>query len=1070
MNPRLSHALLLLTAATSTAAPVSFNRQILPILSDKCFHCHGPDGSHREAELRLDLREEAIKDAIVPGKSGHSEAFMRILSTDPDEMMPPPKSHLTLTAKEKDLLKRWIDEGAEYQPHWSFIPPNASISAPSVSDAKWPVNEIDKFVLARLDAEKLKPSPEATRERWLRRATFDLTGLPPSQPEIDAFLSDTAPDAYEKVADRLLASPRFGERMATPWLDVARYADSFGYQADIEMQTWPWRDWVIKVLNENLPWDQFITQQLAGDLLPDATRDQKLATAFNRLHRKTNEGGSIPEEMRQDGISDRVHTVGTAFLGLTYECSRCHDHKYDPILAKDYYAMAAFFNSIDEFGLIQGGENRGLTLPQPALMLPTPEQEKELREKSGEIVRVKKEAAEIPASHEADFQAWLVGKRELVTADLAAHFTLDEGAGELPNLADKPPVPEPTASSDPEKPADPVDPGAPKKGKAPTKTAKTGANKPIEGKVRKALLCTGDDAITMQDFGIKRCHDPLTFSFWLKPGENYPRAVVLANTTSFDANYCGYELLLENGQLRWSLMREFPGNAISIQTAGKLPLNEWTHVTVTYDGSSRAPGMRIDLNGKPAGTNIIRNNMTRDFRTSGTISFGARGRDFGLRGGAIDDIRIYKRAITPIESAEIFDGASLTNLLSKPALSSEETAQLRDYYFSAIHPQAREGTAKLLTARTAWRTVVDEVREISVMKESDEPRPAYILNRGAYDAPGQKVERETPSFLPPFPEGAPRNRLGFAKWLTMPDHPLTSRVLVNRLWQEFFGKGIVSTSDNFGLQGSQPTHPELLDWLARDFINSGWDHKRACKQIVLSATYRQDSKVDPKLRERDPDNSLLARGPARRLTAEMLRDSALALGGILEPPIGGPPVKPYQPEGSMWKTLNNFLPAYEVDKGAGVHRRSMYTFWRRTTTPPNMMVFDSATRDTCSAKRQSTNTPLQPLVLLNDPQFVEAARALGQRMIKEGGATDESRAKWAFREVTGREPNARELPVLVDLYKTQRESFTANPGDAEKLLAVGQMKSDPALPPVEAATATTVASALFNLDASITLR
>ena len=1057
------------------AGEVSFNREILPILSDKCFHCHGPDASHREAELRLDHREDAIKDdAFVPGKSADSEAIVRILSTDPDEVMPPPKSHLTLTGKEKDLLKRWIDEGAEYEPHWSFIPPPAVIPVPAPADAKWPLGDIDKFIMARLEAEGLKPSPEASRERWLRRATFDLTGLPPSQPEIDAFLADASPEAYVKVVNRLLASPRFGERMATPWLDVARYADSFGYQADIEMQTWPYRDWVIRALNGNLPWDQFITQQLAGDLLPGATRDQKLATAFNRLHRKTNEGGSIPEEMRQDGISDRVHTVGTAFLGLTFECCRCHDHKYDPMLAKDYYSMAAFFNSIDEHGMIQGGENRGLTLPQPALMLPTPEQERALKEKSAAIIRVKNEVAGIPAAHEADFQAWLGGKRELVTADLAAHFTLDEIAGgRLPNLAEKPEPPEPAepqASSDAGKTADPEDPAAPKKTKAPVKGAKAGGNKPTPGKIGQALLCNGDDAISMTDFGIKKCHDPLTFSLWLKPGENYPRAVVIANTTSFDANYCGYELLLENGQLRWSLMREFPGNAISIQSAQKLPVNEWTHVTVTYDGSSRATGMRIDLNGKPAETKVIRNYLSRVYRTSGTISFGARGRDFGLRNGAIDDIRIYKRPISPIESAQIFDGSSLTALLAKTSLSSEEMGSLREYYFSAIHPQTREGAKKLLAARTAWREVVDGVKEISVMKEADEPRPAHILVRGAYDQPGEKVERETPSFLPPFPKDAPRNRLGFAQWLTMPDHPLTSRVLVNRLWQEFLGNGIVTTVDNFGLQGSQPSHPELLDWLARDFINSGWDHKRMCREIVLSATYRQDSRADGKQRERDPDNKLLARGPARRLTAEMLRDSALALGGILEPQIGGPPVKPYQPEGSMWKTLNNFLPVYVADKGPGVHRRSMYTFWRRTTTPPNMMVFDAATRDTCSAKRQSTNTPLQPLVLLNDPQFVEAARALGQRMLKEGGDTDESRARWAFREVTGRAPTAKETPVLLELYKGQRESFTEDPEGATRLLAVGQMKSDPALSPIEAATATTVAGALFNLDASITLR
>jgi hypothetical protein len=1012
--------------------------------------------------------------AIVPGNPKDSEAIIRIFSTDKEEMMPPPKSHLVLTDGEKAILKKWVEEGAEYQLHWAFVPAPGTIHPPKVNAESWPLNDIDRFVLARLEQEKLKPAPEASRERWLRRVTFDLTGLPPTQPELDAFLADSSAEAYGKVADRLLASTRFGERMAVPWLDAARYADSFGYQADIDMQTWPYRDWVIRALNDNLPWDQFITQQLAGDLLPDATRDQKLATAFNRLHRKTNEGGSIPEEMRQDGISDRVHTIGTTFLGLTFECSRCHDHKYDPILAKDYYSLAAFFNSIDEHGMIQGGENRGLTLPQPALMLPTAEQEQALAAKSSDVARLEKAAASLPGAREAYFQSWLAGERAAVNPELAAHFTLDEiRDGQLVNNA----IPaEPAKEVAPEKPAasektaDPADPAAPPKVAAPKNAAKAGGNKPTAGKVGQALQCTGDDAISMPDFGIKKCHDPLTFAFWLKPGENYPRAVVIANTTSFDANFCGYELLLENGQLRWTLMREFPGNAISIQSEGKLAVNEWVHVTVTYDGSSKASGLRLDLNGKTAATKIVRDNLVRDFRSSGTLNFAARGRDFGLRNGAIDDIRIYKRAISPIEAAQIVDGKSLDELLAKRALSSEETALLRDYYFSAVDSETRKATGNLLAARIAWREVVDGVREISVMKESAEPRPAHILLRGAYDQPGEKVERETPSFLPPFPKDAPVNRLGFAQWLTMPDHPLTSRVLVNRLWQEFFGRGIVATSDNFGLQGSQPSHPELLDWLARDFINHGWDHKRACREIVLSATYRQDSRAHATARERDPDNALLARGPARRLTGEMLRDSALALGGILVPEIGGPPVKPYQPAGSMWKTLNNFLPVYNEDKGAGAHRRSLYTFWRRTTTPPNMMVFDSATRDTCSVKRQSTNTPLQPLVLLNDPQFVEAARALGQRMLKEGGETDESRARWAFREVTGRQPTVKELPVLLELYRTQRDSFTQDPAGATKLLNVGQIKSDPELPTIEVATATTVASALFNLDASITLR
>jgi hypothetical protein len=1032
--------------AAAAGAEVSFNREVLPILSDKCFHCHGFDKDTREADLRLDRREGAIATrkgvtAIVPGNPKASAAIAKIHSADPDEVMPPPESHLTLSAAEKDILTRWVAQGAKYEAHWAFVAPPSGIKPPEVANKAWPRTEIDRFVLARLEQEKLAPSREATRERWLRRVTFDLTGLPPAQADLDGFLADSSPTAYETVADRLLASPEFGERMATPWLDTARYADSFGYQADADMQAWPYRDWVIRSLNANLPWDKFITEQIAGDLLPGATRDQKLATAFNRLHRKTNEGGSIPEEMLQDGISDRVHTVATAFLGLTFECARCHDHKYDPILAKDYYSLAAFFNSIDEFGVLQGGGNRGLVLPQPAMLLPTPAQDAAMASQAAEVQRIEKLAADLPAANEPDFQSWLTGPKSLLTPERVAHLPLDEIAhGALANQA--------TAAQ----------------------TAKPGGNKITPGKIANGLLCNGDDPISITDFDIKHCHDPMAISFWLKPAEDYPRAVLLANTTSFDANYSGYELLLENGQLRWTLMREFPGNAISIQATEKLKLAEWSHVTVTYDGSSKAAGMRIFLNGAPAASTVIRDHLTRDFRAADTLNFVARGRDFGLRGGSIDDIHIFKRAIAPIEVRQFFDGSSLSRLLEKSSLTAGETAVLRDYYFSAVHPAARELAVELLTARSAWRATVDAIPEISIMEETPQPKPTFTLIRGAYDHPGDMVTRDTPAFLPPFPKNAPLNRLGYAQWLTMPDHPLTARVLVNRLWQEFFGAGIVSTSENFGLQGARPSHPELLDWLARDFISHRWDHKRACRQIVLSATYRQDSAVGLKLRERDPNNALLARGPARRLSAEMLRDSALALGGLLHPQLGGPPVHPYQPEGSMWKTLNNFLPDYREDKGHGVHRRSLYTFWRRTTTPPNMMIFDATTRETCSTRRQTTNTPLQPLVMLNDPQFVEAARALGERILKEGGTTDAERAAWGFRLVTGRPATARELPVLLELFQSQRATFAANPADAAKLLKVGQLNADTKIPAIETAAAATFASALLNLDASISLR
>jgi hypothetical protein len=829
--------------------------------------------------------------------------------------------------------------------------------------------------------------------------------------------------------------------MAVPWLDAARYADSFGYQADVDTEGWPYRDWVVRALNTNLPWDQFITWQLAGDLLPNATRDQKLATAFNRIHRKTNEGGSVPEEFLQDGISDRVHTVGTVFLGLTFECARCHDHKYDPISMKEYYSLGAFFNSIDEYGLIQGGANKGLVLPQPALPLPTPEQEQKLAEQRAAIEKQERVKREWPAQNETDFQTWLAGKPKSTLPDLVGLYSLNEVKdGKAVNSAEE------------------------------KQLATTGGNVVIDGRHGKALQLNGDDPISLPDPGVRNFHDPVSFAFWLLPGEAYPHAVVFSNTTSFDKNYNGYELLLENGQLRWTWMKEFPGCAASIKTLATVPVGEWTHVAVTYDGSTKASGMAIYLNGKPAQCDIIRDGLTRDVRVGEKPLFGARGRDFGIRNGALDEIHVFKRAITSAEVAQIHDGNALDNLLAKTERSPEEIAALREYYFSAIHPGARQEATELLALRTEWRKTLEGVQEIPVMEETATPRPAYVLARGAYDAPTERVERVTPAALIPFPKDAPRNRLGFARWLTSNDHPLTTRVLMNRLWQEFFGRGLVSTPENFGLQGALPSHPELLDWLARDFIAHGWDYKRACRQIVLSATYRQDSRASKEVRERDPENILLARGPVKRLSAEQLRDGALALGGLLSPKIGGPPVHPYQPEGSMWKALNNFLPEYKADTGEGLWRRSIYTFWRRTTTPPNMLAFDAPTREVCAVKRQLTSTPLQPLVLLNDPQFVEAGRALGERMLRDGGATPEQQVAWAYREVTGRAPSERELPELQKLYAEQRAAFANDPANAEKLLKVGEHKPDAKFPATELAAAATTASALLNLDAAFMLR
>ncbi len=1027
-----------LVTAVVAAEPPSYNRDVRPILSDNCFLCHGPDKAGNKADLRLDAAEhshgavaESGRRVLVPGDAETSEMWHRILSDDPDEIMPPPESHLSLTAGEKDILRRWIEAGAEYEPHWAFVPVPAEVPVPAVRDAEWPRSPIDRFILARLEAEGLQPSPPAPRERWLRRVTYDLTGLPPTHAEFDEFLADESEDAFERVVDRLLASPRYGERMAVPWLDLARYADSFGYQADVKTDAWPYRDWVIDAFNRNLPIDEFIIEQLAGDLLPGATRDQKLATAFNRIHRKTNEGGSVPEEFRQDGISDRVHTVGTAFLGLTMECARCHDHKYDPVSMRDYYSLGAFFNSIDEFGLVQGGSNKGIVLPQPALRLPTPEQEEQLARLRGEVEKARAAYDGYLASTEAEsaFEAW--DRAEYPRPGFVGHFSFD-GDAVGGNSRD------------------------------PGKDAKIGGNTRGPGAAGQGVTTNGDDAVSVPPFGIAHSEQPLTISLWLKPGEDYPRAVVFANTSSFDANYSGYELLLEEGRLRWSLMREFPGCAASVATTGTVPTGEWTHVTVTNDGSQKAAGLKIFVNGRPAETTVVKDTLTRDYHIGGGLNFAARGRDFGLRGGAVDEITVHRRALTALEIRALHAGSELGEV-------DATDPERREYFLSAVDPRARELAAALDAARTALRSADDQVGEIVTMREI-EPVPHFILERGDYTMPGERVDRETPDWLPPFPADQPRNRLGFARWLTMPDHPLTARVTINRLWQEIFGRGIVVTSDNFGLQGALPTHPQLLDWLARDFIRHGWDQKRAIRQMVLSATYRQDSRLRPELAERDPENELLARGPARRLTAEMIRDSALELSGLLVEKIGGPPVKPYQAPGSMWKTLNNFLPQYVPDKGEGLYRRSLYTFWRRTTTPPNMMVFDTPSRDVCTTRRMPTNTPLQPLVTLNDPQHVEAARKFAERILREGGANDAERVAWAWREVTSRSADPQRVEILSDLLEEQREFFRGGSSEAAKLLKVGESPADPALDPVELAAHAALAQALLNLDAHLTLR
>jgi hypothetical protein len=1025
---------------------IDFGRDVLPILSDKCFNCHGPDANARKADLRLDVVEGALRTkdpVIVPGKSDESELVRRILSDDDNEKMPPPKSDRKLSAQQVEVLKRWVDEGAKWGVHWSFVPLGYP-EPPGVKNANWPRNVIDRFVLARLEREQLEPSSEAAKETLIRRVSLDLTGLPPTSREIDAFLADNAPGAYERVVDRLLGSPRFGERMATEWLDLARYADTHGYQMDRYRPMWPWRDWVIGAFNQNLPFDTFVTWQLAGDLLPNPTQEQRLATAFNRLHMQNEEGGIVEEEFRVAYVVDRVNTAGTAFLGLTFECSRCHDHKYDPITQRDFYSLFAFFQNIDESGQTSYFTD---SMPVPALALTDDATKARLETLARKIAATEADLRKARSHPDGAFEAWLKSKpRDPSVPGQVGAFRFETLDGNRsPNAAD------------PTKPANAVE--------GPTL---------VEGKSGRGVVLSGENGLTFPGIGHFSRVDPFSLSIWVRMAEPAERAVVVHHSKApIDAGSRGYELLLEDGRVAFGLHHMWPGNSLKVRTNDAIPAGQWVHIAATYDGSSRASGVRIYVDGGAAGLEVVRDGLVKDITYGGgepDLAIGHRFRDSGFKGGGVDEFRVFNRALTPIEAADLAGGVGLRQAWDAPptALSPTQREALREYYLANVDPGVRKLEEQLHSLRNEQNALVTPIPEVMTMAEMNKPKPAYILKRGAYDAPGERVDANTPRSLPPFPAGAPRTRLGLAQWLLAPDHPLTARVTVNRFWQMMFGRGIVETSDNFGRQGAQPTHPELLDWLARELINSGWNVKHMLKLMATSAAYRQSSKASPALVARDPENLLLARASVRRLTAEMLRDQALAVSGLLVEKRGGPSVKPYQPDG-LWEVAMG-SPRYDQARGADLYRRSLYTFWKRTVPHPAMVAFDAAERNVCAVRRQSTSTPLQSLALLNDTQIVEAARHLAERMLKEGGTTDADRVAWAFREVTARRPKEREVRVLTRLLNEQRAIFANDRKAAASLLAVGESKSDPALDAVDLAAAAVLAEAILNHDEAVLRR
>lgn len=1025
---RLSPLLPILLAATNASAQkIEFNRDIRPILSDKCFACHGPDAKNAKSEYRLDSFEHATTaidgvTGIVPGKVKDSEVHWRIHSDDSSEVMPPPESKRSLTPAEVALLDRWIEQGAEYQEHWSFVPIPKEVPVPKAK-SDWLKNGIDAFVLTKLQEKGFSPSPETSREKWLRRVTFDLAGLPPITAELDAFLADTAPDAYEKVVDRLLASEASAERLTAEWLDVARYSDSYGFQVDGDRFVWPWRDWVIRAFRENLPYDQFITWQLAGDLLPNATRDQRLATAFNRLHPQNVEGGSVPEEFRVEYVADRVHTYGTAFLGLTMECSRCHDHKYDPITAKDYYSLSAFFANIDEAGLYSYFTP---AIPTPTLWLPDAKQEAELARITAEIATLEKDLATHTASAKADYETWLAGHNAPA------------------------PLPEPIASHDFEKIVEGGFPNLVPKGAA----AKTNANNVlVEGHRGQAVKLTGDDSVTLGVGNFTRS-DLFSVSLWMQTPDRKARAVVFSRSRAWtDAASRGYELLIEEGRLNAALVHYEPGNALRVRTKEEFPVGSWHHVALTYDGSSRAAGLRLYVDGEAAELEIVRDKLTREITGGGndTIVIGERMRDSGFKNGLIDDFHVYDRTLSRAAVKSLASGA--TTFTPDP-----------DHFFTHHDAASLELRTKLLAKRKEQSALVEKIPEIMVMADFEgKPRETHLLERGSYLTPAAVVAPAPPAFLPAMPADAPKDRLGLAQWTVSSDNPLTARVTVNRYWQRLFLHGLVATAEDFGSQGRLPTHPELLDWLARDFVNHGWDLRHLLKTIVLSATYRQSSHVaSGELTTIDPENTLLYRYPAPRLTAEMLRDNALAVSGLLVNEVGGPSVKPYDIEFS-------FKPS-TPDKGAGLYRRSVYTYMRQTAPSPLMTTLNASKRDVCQVKIERTDSPLQGLVMLNAPQFAEAARALAAKLVEQHGENDAALVEDAFRRLTSRMPDEGERAVLKGLLSEQQTHFESRPGDAKALLAAGGSAPSQTTQPARVAAAATLVSTLLNFDECLSKR
>jgi hypothetical protein len=1023
---------------------IDFNRDVRPILSDNCFLCHGPAESTREADLRLDDREAAIDSgALLPGEPDDSEVIARLFADDEDILMPPPSSNKQLTEKQRNILKQWVAEGAEYQEHWSFVSP----SKPA-GDSNTPA--IDYFIEKQLASAGLKFSPPAELSTLLRRVTFDLTGLPPTVKQVDDFLSDAKTRgnavAYETAVDRLLASSAYGERMALAWLDAARYGDTSVMHADGPRNMWPWRDWVIKAYNDNMPFDQFTIEQLAGDLIPDATVDQKIASGFNRNHATSDEGGAFPEELRVEYVVDRVQTTSTVWLGLTMECAQCHDHKYDPISQKEYYQFYAYFNNTADPGMQTRKGNQA-----PVVNVVDQAREAKLAELQLKIDAAQKNIDAHKSTIEPAFIKWVAKETEQAkiaepaskNIDGLAHwFPLDEEKGK--QLRNK------------------VTGGIATLEKGKLQTGQREGNKTLKLDGGTQFLCSSKAP------NLERT-DSFSFAAWIKYDGKSGGAIF--SRMDVPKSFRGYDFWIQGNNIGTHIINTWPNNALKVVSADALKANTWQHVVVSYDGSSKAKGVKIYIDGKLSKNKVEKNSLTETIDTQVPFKIGSRSEGANWK-GEVDDIRIYSRVLNENEIS-LASGDVIGSILATKAedRSEAQVETLRNFYLTSEDKKYQKLETNL--AKFAKQHADLSANQATSMIMSDNPpkkmRMTYVLDRGQYDSPKKETEIKPGvlAALPPLAADAPANRLGLANWLVRDDHPLTSRVAVNRYWAMMFGNGLVRSAGDFGAQGVPPTHPELLDWLAVDFVDSGWDVKRMIKKIVTSRAYQQSSRQEPLHFEKDPTNELLARAPRFRLQGEFIRDQSLSISGLLSDTLGGPSVKPYQPV-NIWNevSINKGL-RYKQDTGEKLYRKSMYTYWKRSAPMPNMMIFDAPSREKCVVQRARTNTPLQALVTLNDPQFVEAARALAQRLIKSEKEAA-ARINLAYRLATSREATSKEIKILKSLLADQRKRFAADPESAKKFLAVGESKRDESIDSVEHAAWAVIAQMILNLDETLT--